>query len=96
MRPSNVSRQRREIHFSGRVQGVGFRYTTRQIAARFAVAGYVKNLVDGRVQLVIEGEADTLDAFVSAVEAELGRHIENRQAEVRGPTGEFSSFEVRH
>ncbi len=96
MRPSKAGRQRREIHFSGRVQGVGFRYTTRQVAARFAVAGYVKNLVDGRVQMVIEGEACILDAFVAAVEAELDRHIENRQAEVRPATGEFSSFQVRH
>ena len=88
--------QCREIYFSGFVQGVGFRYTTRAIAARFDVRGYVKNLVDGRVLLVVEGEPDVLDQFVAAVEAELSRHIENRQTTVSRATGQFGRFEVRY
>ena len=43
------------MYFSGHVQGVGFRYTTRSVASRFAVTGYVRNLPDGRVELVAEG-----------------------------------------
>ena len=47
--------ERRVVHYSGRVQGVGFRYTVRTLATRFAVTGFVRNLADGRVQLVVEG-----------------------------------------
>ena len=49
--------QQREIHYAGRVQGVGFRYTVRSLAARFDVTGFVRNLPDGRVHLVVEGDA---------------------------------------
>ena len=50
--------------FRGTVQGVGFRYTVRQIAAEFAVTGYVKNLPDGTVEMVAEGEIRELKRFV--------------------------------
>lgn len=84
-----------ELHFSGRVQGVGFRYTVRQIASRFAVRGFVKNLRDGRVLLVAEGEATTLDGFVKAVEGEMDRYVEHREVSILPATGEFTDFEVR-
>ena len=51
----------REIHYSGHVQGVGFRATAYSIASGLAVTGYVRNLPDGRVQLVAEGAANQLD-----------------------------------
>ena len=76
---SNSAHERREIVFSGRVQGVGFRYTTRAIATRFPVRGFVKNLADGRVLLVTEGSAATLDRLVAAVEAEMDRHIDHKE-----------------
>ena len=47
---------RRTSHFSGHVQGVGFRYTVQDLAADFDVRGYVRNLPDGRVELVVEGD----------------------------------------
>ena len=87
-------RQRRDLLYSGRVQGVGFRYTTRQIAGRYQVVGFVQNLPDGRVGLVAEGEAAELDAFVDAVGQELGRYIQNIQSQSSKPTGEFGSFEI--
>jgi acylphosphatase len=88
--------QRRTIHFRGRVQGVGFRYTTRQIAASFVVSGYVQNLFDGSVLLVVEGLSAELDRFVGQIEATLDRYIESTQIDVTEPTGEFAGFEVRH
>jgi acylphosphatase len=88
--------ERREIVFSGRVQGVGFRYTTRHIAARFDVRGFVENLHDGRVLLVVEGDAATLERFVEAVEDEMDRYIEHRDMSVIPASGEFTGFEVRH
>ncbi len=67
--------QRREVHYSGRVQGVGFRYTACRIALQFAVTGYVKNLPDGRVELVVEGRPQEIEAMLQAVRAEMGRYI---------------------
>jgi acylphosphatase len=63
--------EQRQVHFRGHVQGVGFRYTTREIAEGFDVVGYVQNLPDGRVLLVAEGEADELDAFLAAVQEQM-------------------------
>jgi acylphosphatase len=81
--------------YSGRVQGVGFRYTTCAIAERFRVAGYVQNLPDGCVRLVAEGEADELSRFLDAVAAELERHIENVEIRTVQATGEFADFRIR-
>ena len=87
--------ERRELVYSGRVQGVGFRYTTRQIAERFDVTGYVQNLPDGSVRLVSEGEVDELDRFLAAVQGELERYIAHIQSRVSQATGEFQEFHVR-
>ncbi|MDY7011121.1 MAG: acylphosphatase, partial [Planctomycetota bacterium] len=70
-----MSRQCRLIHFSGIVQGVGFRYTARRLSERFDVTGYVKNLPDGRVEVVVEGPSDQIDAFVQAVSDRMGHYI---------------------
>jgi len=88
--------ERREVLFSGRVQGVGFRYTVRGIAARHDVGGFVQNLNDGRVLLVVEGMRRSLEAFVAAVQAEMERHITDTQTTVLPATGEFTRFQVRH
>jgi len=87
--------QRREAYFSGRVQGVGFRYTTRYVASRYKVAGYVRNLRDGRVEVVVEGLVSELDAFFSEIGAGLGRYIADVQQTVLPPTGEFHQFDIR-
>ena len=86
---------RREVLFAGRVQGVGFRYTTRNIASRFTVTGYVQNLPDGRVRLVAEGEAEEIERFVAAISAEMARHIHGVQQTESDPRGEFIGFDVR-
>lgn len=89
-------REQRDVHYSGRVQGVGFRYTARELAQRFEVSGYVENLADGRVRLVAEGEPAELDRFLEAVAKQLDRYI--RGSDVRRHTagGEFSDFSIRH
>jgi acylphosphatase len=88
--------ERREVHYHGRVQGVGFRYTTAEAAERFDVSGYVENLPDGRVRLVVEGEVDEIDRFLAAVSGELERHIRNIDVQRREATREFNSFHIRH
>ncbi len=92
----NTALERREIYFSGRVQGVGFRYTTRAIAARYPLSGFVQNLSDGRVLLVVEGTAQVIEPFVAAIEAEMDRYIAERQLTILPATGELVGFEVRH
>jgi len=87
--------QRREVYYSGRVQGVGFRYTARSIARQFAVSGYVKNLPDGRVELVVEGKSEEIRAMLSAVQAEMGRYIREVRETPSRASGRFSSFDVR-
>lgn len=60
-------RQRVRVYYSGRVQGVGFRYNAKSVAAGFEITGTVRNLDDGRVELIAEGERDELEAFRVAI-----------------------------
>jgi acylphosphatase len=88
--------QQCEVHYSGRVQGVGFRYTVRSLAGRFEVTGFVRNLPDGRVHLVVEGAAGEVAAFLDAIKTEMAYYIVNVQETVRPATGRFPLFEIRH
>lgn len=85
---------RAEVLFSGRVQGVGFRYTARNVARSFDVTGFVKNLPDGRVQLVAEGTAEVVDRFVAAVAEAMSGNIRETQSQQSAATGEFSAFDI--
>jgi acylphosphatase len=87
--------ERREVYYRGRVQGVGFRYTVRRIASRLAVSGYVKNLPDGRVLLVAEGQPDELDRLLAAVRLELGRYTSDVGESVGPASGQFDGFDIR-
>lgn len=87
---------RKEIHFRGRVQGVGFRQTTFDIASRFDVAGTVENLPDGQVLLVVEGRAAEVRSFVAAIECEMGRFIAGADVQDYPPTGKFADFRIRY
>jgi acylphosphatase len=69
----------RRVRYFGRVQGVGFRYTARSLAARFAVAGYVRNLPDGTVELLAEGEPAEIDAFLQALAQRLQGYVERTE-----------------
>jgi len=87
--------QRREIQYSGHVQGVGFRYTVRHIALRYPVTGFVKNLPNGKVQLIVEGPLAQVAAFLAEVADTMRDHIDTT-AEFSGPaTHQFRDFGVR-
>lgn len=88
--------QRRTYLFTGRVQGVGFRYTAQHFAALRRVSGYVRNLDDGRVELVMEGPNEEMDAVVEGIQAQLGRNISRTTRDPGPATGEFSGFGIRH
>ncbi len=86
--------QRREVHFEGHVQGVGFRYTTVRIAGGYRVTGFVRNLPDGRVQLVAEGILAELDGFLAEVEQAMESKISDRTTALSTATGEFPEFSI--
>jgi acylphosphatase len=87
--------QQREIFYSGRVQGVGFRYTVRSLAGKFAVTGFVRNLPDGRVQLVVEGELREIEALLDDIRQEMSYYILDVHETTRPASGQFPAFEIR-
>jgi len=86
----------RIVCFSGRVQGVGFRYTTYDLAAGFAVTGTVRNLSDGRVECVVEGDAAEVDAFLNAVTDRMAGFIHSQTRSEAPHSGQYASFGVRY
>lgn len=90
-----AERIRWEVLFSGQVQGVGFRHTTRQVARSYPVEGFVKNLPDGRVQLVAEGDPRKVREFVRDVEQAMADYIGRKQVDEGEATGEFEGFGIR-
>lgn len=87
----------RQYFFSGRVQGVGFRYSVKQLAKGFDVVGWVKNLDDGRVELQIMGDEEELDDFLQELhDSPLGHHIqEQEQRDVPLLEG-VKGFSIKH
>ncbi len=85
---------RRTMYFSGKVQGVGFRFNAESIASRFTVTGFVRNLPDGRVEIVAEGDEAELDRFQKAVEQSMNGHIKHVEARDSESTGDFLSFRI--
>ncbi len=82
------------VFFSGRVQGVGFRYAALQVAREFEVAGYVTNLPDGRVQLEAEGAEEEVAAFLAAIEERMQGHIRKVDRTQRTRQAQFSGFVI--
>ena len=85
---------RRRVVFRGQVQGVGFRYTTQAISRHHQAVGFVRNLPDRTVELVIEGHSPQLSEFQQAIEARMRSHIEDVSVTETQATGEFSSFDI--
>jgi acylphosphatase len=86
----------KRVTYAGRVQGVGFRYTAQQLAAGYPrVAGYVRNLPGGDVELVAEGPADDVDAFLAAVAQRMAGTIERATVRDEAPAG-HQGFRIRY
>jgi acylphosphatase len=84
-----------QAYFSGHVQGVGFRFTAIDIADRFpSLAGFVRNLADGRVEVVAEGPEEQVSAFIVAVEDAMGPYIRGVDKKRLPATGGFSDFTI--
>lgn len=89
--------RRLDVRYEGRVQGVGFRYTVISLASRLPVTGYVKNLSDGAVRLVVEGTRRDLTTLLDEIqESHLGAGIRRAMPGWSEPTGEFKAFRISH
>ena len=88
-------RERITIHVTGRVQGVYFRAETRSVAQRYGLVGAVRNLRDGSVEVVAEGDRDALVRL--AVWAKSGppaARVEGHAVRFGAATGEFAGFRI--
>lgn len=87
--------ERSIVYYAGSVQGVGFRYTVKQIAMGYDVCGTVRNESDGRVKLTVEGDRDEVEAFLDAIrESDLGVHIRDVQTEWADALQNIKGFEI--
>lgn len=84
----------KKVLYSGRVQGVGFRYKANRIAIRYAVGGYVKNLADGQVELVIEGDESEVNKVITGIADQMALNIESVKMTDLEPTG-TAQFEIK-
>ena len=89
-----------EIHhevayFTGRVQGVGFRYSALQVAREFEVSGFVRNLADGRVHLEAEGARDQVEAFLAALEERMHGYVRKVERVSGAREPQFQGFSIR-
>ena len=87
--------KRLHVFFTGRVQGVGFRYTARRIAESFGLVGWVRNCYDGRVELVAEGEEDILRQMLRQIKSAFEHYVDHAEVTWPEESGEFSSFSIR-
>lgn len=91
----SMKRRRLQVFYSGTVQGVGFRFQAKQIAEGFEVTGLIRNLPDGRVELVAEGDPVELEDFRTAIrESGVGPLIRNETELWSDSSGEFRGFVI--
>jgi acylphosphatase len=90
-----MAQERRTVRFIGEVQGVGFRYTALRLAGGYDVAGYVRNLPDGSVEVVVEGDDQQIDLFLERLRDRMSPYITDEKQTVSTAHGDFNSFGIR-
>lgn len=83
------------IFFFGRVQGVGFRYTCKSLAERHPVCGWVKNLPDGSVEMIVEGETAAIRIYVDDVQHSTHGRVDDKQITKSDATNKFNGMQIR-
>jgi acylphosphatase len=91
----STSITRATIHYSGHVQGVGFRYAVVQTARGYDVTGFVENLSDGRVVVVAEGEAPEIGQFATAITEQMSGYIRKSERVDEVATRQHRGFSIR-
>lgn len=84
----------RHVFYSGRVQGVGFRYTAQRIAQGYTVKGFVRNLADRRVELLAEGTSAELEKLLGEISERMADNIRQADVQTVPATGRYRSFEI--
>ena len=82
------------IYYSGRVQGVGFRYTVQRIATSLGLQGWVRNLYDGRVELLVEGEKELITELLERIDTSFEGYVRDKQLTYSAPVGKYNSFNI--
>ncbi len=88
-------KKRYEVIFSGTVQGVGFRFTARNIAAKYKINGWVMNIPDGKVKLLAEGEEKDLNNFISELKNEFKRYIDDCMLYEKKTVNDCEDFRIK-
>ena len=88
-------KKRAHISFSGTVQGVGFRYITRHAANNYGLTGWVRNCTDGSVEIVVEGEENTIELLLSSLNDHFDGYIRNTETNWTEARNDFETFDVR-
>lgn len=83
-----------EVHFRGRVQGVGFRWSTWKLAENYPLVGYVKNLANGSVEMIVEGEESKVKAFLSDLRDQMSTCIESCEIVESQGFARFEEFAI--
>ena len=86
--------KRTHIFYSGGVQGVGFRFTAIDIANSLNLTGWAKNLTDGRVEVICEGEEADINNFIERLEKEFSGYIRDKQISWSEATDKFKDFSI--
>ena len=86
----------RRFLIDGRVQGVGFRYFTHEVASREGVTGWVRNLPDGRVEAYVEGDSQAVTRVEQALrQGPRGARIDDVYADDEPPSNGYAQFDIR-
>lgn len=87
--------KRLHLYYAGSVQGVGFRFTVERTADSLGLSGWVRNLGDGRVEAIVEGEETALENFRNKITDIFDGYIHQTEHHFGEATGEFESFDIR-
>ncbi len=80
--------------FSGMVQGVGFRFTTRDLARRHNIKGMVANLADGRVEIIAQASPKEIERFLTALRREFHQYITKVDFQEAASARKYDSFQI--
>ena len=92
--PHLLMHKQLHIYYSGAVQGIGFRFTAENIAGRLGVSGWVKNLHDGRVEILAEGEEESLKGLLEELSSCFSRYIRQADTQWNEPANRFKDFRI--
>jgi acylphosphatase len=92
---SEIMHKKLHVYYQGNVQGVGFRFTVREIAKDLGVFGWICNLADGRVELVSEAEEGVLKEFLERIDRYFARYIDDKEVSWESSAHGFQDFRIK-